>query len=133
MLVKYLLLQIPGWAAAALILWLLWSWIGLPAWAAIGLFVADLAKDLVLYRFLRHAYADGPSEVIGPEVLVGARGVAEGDLAPSGYVRVRGERWRAEALAPGIAGGAAVIVRRVRGLSVQVEPLDEPPQQMGDN
>ena len=94
---------------------------------------ADLAKDLVLYRFLRHAYADGPSEVIGPEVLVGARGVAEGDLAPSGYVRVRGERWRAEALAPGIAGGAAVIVRRVRGLSVQVEPLDEPPQQMGDN
>ena len=132
-LAKYLLLQLPGWGAAALILWGLVEWIGLPPWVALLLFVADVVQDLLLYPLLRHAYGNDPSELVGPEVLLGARAVVEEDLAPSGWVRVRGELWRADARAGAPLGrGRTVVVRGVRGLRVEVEPEDPGAQQSPD-
>lgn len=134
MLAKYLLLQIPGWCAAAFVLVLLWYFFSLPLWLVWLLLAADVAKDLILFRFLRHAYGSEPSRLVGPEMLVGARGVVEEDLAPDGVVRVHGERWRSDLGGPSgsLPAGSAVIVREVRGLRLRVDPEDEPAQQIRD-
>ena len=59
--------------------------------------------------------------------------IVEEDLAPSGWVRVRGERWRADARAGAPLGrGRTVVVRAVRGLRLEVEPEDARAQQSAD-
>ena len=90
--IKYLLFQIPGWIISALVLMLLWHWEFIPKWLAVLCFFGWLLKDLLLYPFFRRAYEPG---VTGSARLVGSRGIAQGDLAPTGYIRVRGELWRA--------------------------------------
>lgn len=106
---KYLLFQIPGWLAAALILILAvhWQWISWPL--AIAGFALWVIKDLLFYPLLRRAYEPDRT---GAARLVGERGVAEGDLTPSGYIRVRGELWRATADSGGqpVASGTEVEV-----------------------
>jgi membrane-bound ClpP family serine protease len=68
-----------------------------------------------MYRVVRHTL-DPPR---GP--LLGARGRAVERLDPSGYVRVDGELWRAEAMDGEIAAGAQVVVREADGLTLRVE------------
>jgi membrane protein implicated in regulation of membrane protease activity len=100
-----------GWAVAAF---------DLPAWAW-GAAALPIAKDLLLYPAARKAF--GPPQV-GSTVLIGAPARAVEALAPSGYVRVRGELWQA-VLADAAArapAGAVLVVRAVRGLTLVVEP-----------
>ena len=92
---KYLVFQIPGWIITAAVLASLWHWQFIPQWLAVAGFFAWVLKDLLLYPFLRPAYDTDIKT--GSAALVGARGVAEEDLAPHGYIRVRGELWRAVA------------------------------------
>ncbi len=120
-LVRYLLLQTPGWAVAAIALYLAWSWYALPPAVAVGGFSLWIAKDLVMYPFVRSAYALQPSTMIGAEQMVGSLCVAAEELAPAGYVRLGGELWRAEAPVR-VAEGERVVVRRVHGLTLHVEP-----------
>ncbi len=61
----------------------------------------------------------------GHTEVVGQRGVALSDVAPTGVVRVRGEEWSA-ALAGGAARvrkGQGVLITGVNGLTVEVEPV----------
>lgn len=121
-LLRYVLLQLPGWTIASVLLYLAWARWELPAplaWAGLGFWIA---KDFALYPFVRSAYERGPSKLIGPEQLVGSEGISEDGLSPSGHVRVRGERWRAES-SERVAAGGRIRVRSVRGLTVEVEPL----------
>ncbi|MGH9783362.1 MAG: hypothetical protein ACRD88_04185, partial [Terriglobia bacterium] len=53
---RYLLFQIPGWILAALLLGALQRWLGLPLEFAIGLFVLYVAKDFLIYPYVRKAY-----------------------------------------------------------------------------
>jgi membrane protein implicated in regulation of membrane protease activity len=93
---------------------------GLDGWLAVAACAAWVAKDAVLFAFVRDAYSVG---VRAPaEALLGARGVATEAIDPDGYVRVGHELWRAR-LAPGaapIASGAAVLVESVEGLTLRV-------------
>jgi membrane protein implicated in regulation of membrane protease activity len=114
---KYLLLQIPGWVATAIVLIVFVHWQWLPRWLATVCFLGWLLKDLLLYRFLRRAYEP---EVIGTARLVGERGVSEGELAPDGYIRVRGELWRAVASPAGAAVPAGTEVEIVSAERMQV-------------
>jgi membrane-bound serine protease (ClpP class) len=59
---------------------------------------------------------------VGVESLEGARGVAVSDLWPEGQVKVRGEIWKARCRA-GAQRGARIVVRRVDGLVLEVDPL----------
>jgi membrane-bound serine protease (ClpP class) len=122
---KYLLLQIPGWVIAAVAAAALWKWGGLRPSLAIGLLALWVAKDLVLYPLLRSAYESDVAT--GAERLIGELGVARGDLAPSGYVLVRGELWRAEVVPEGDAVSAGTPVRVVAAsrLKLVVEPSRE--------
>jgi membrane protein implicated in regulation of membrane protease activity len=59
---------------------------------------------------------------VGGNALVGATGVAMGDLWPEGQVKVNGEIWRARCEG-GCEAGTSVVVRRIRGLTLEVEPV----------
>jgi membrane protein implicated in regulation of membrane protease activity len=125
LIARYAAFQIPGAIAAGLALWAAHAWAGLSARTALVLFALWVGKEFVLFPFLKSAYEVKPSERVGPERLLGARGAAEEDLDPVGYVRVRGELWRAEARdgAP-IPRGAAVAVDGIRDLTLLVRPHD---------
>jgi membrane protein implicated in regulation of membrane protease activity len=121
-LLRYTLLQIPDVVLVGLILCALRRWWGLGdgiAWALLALWIA---KDAVMYPFVRRSLLDG-GERVGAAALIGAEAVADGDLAPRGWVHVRGESWQAEsASGASVPAGTRVRVRAVRGLTLQVEP-----------
>jgi membrane-bound ClpP family serine protease len=117
---RYVLFQLPGWALAALAAAALVRWDVVDATVAGGLFALWVVKDFALYPLVRHAY--GPGGTGGATDLVGREAVACGDLAPGGFVRVRGELWQAELLAgeTWIARGDRVEIRGVDGRVLQV-------------
>jgi len=63
--------------------------------------------------------------VTGEQGLVGETGVAQTALSPQGKVFVHGELWDAIAPSP-VPIGQLVVVRRIDGLTLQVEPLAVP-------
>lgn len=58
---------------------------------------------------------------VGVDTLVGLSATVLTALAPQGQVRVAGEIWRAESAEP-VDPGESVVVRAVRGLTLEVEP-----------
>ena len=114
----------PGWIIAAAVLGSLWNWRILPQWLALLGFGAWVLKDICLYPFVRTAYQTGSKT--GPQALVGARGVATNDLAPEGFVRVRGELWRAVANPTDqmICSGTAVQILAAEGMTLRVRPVN---------
>jgi membrane protein implicated in regulation of membrane protease activity len=117
---RYALLQLPGWILAAAVLYALHRWLGLPLWVAGILMVADLAKDVLLFPYLRRAYET--DERTGAERLIGARAEVYEPLDPTGYVRIRGELWKAR-LSSGETGalaGSYVRVENAEGLILEV-------------
>lgn len=92
-----------------------WTMLVAPAVAmALGTF---LLVRLVLQAQRRRS-------VTGVAGLVGARGTADTELQPEGWVLVAGERWRGVADAP-IAAGQPVQVTSVDGLRVRVRKAEE--------
>ena len=63
--------------------------------------------------------------VTGQQGLVGETGIARTELSPEGKVFVHGELWNAVASLP-LPVGQLVVVRRVDGLLLQVDPLATP-------
>ena len=118
---KYALFQLPGLVLFFLILILVQWWTDLPSRFIWGLLILWVIKDVVLFFLVWRSY----QRVANP--LIGMKGVAEEQLAPSGYVRVRGELWKAEVIDPNlqIHKGEAVKVRRIRGLTLFVEPYND--------
>jgi membrane protein implicated in regulation of membrane protease activity len=66
-------------------------------------------------------YSKRRRATVGTDALIGVTGVAIDDLFPQGQVKVNGEIWRARCEA-GCDAGAAVVVRAVNGLTLEVEP-----------
>ena len=124
-LLKYWVLQLPGVALLVLILILVRRWVDIPTWAVWGIVGLWVAKDVILFPFVWRSYDWGRPEDANP--MFGARGIARDRLAPSGYIRVRGELWHAEVVAngPTIEKGAMVRVLGIRGLTLIVKPDHE--------
>lgn len=125
---RYCLYQLPGAVVVAVLLAAAVRWAGLAAWLGSTLFALWVLKDVLLYPFVRKSYGGGPSRLVGAELLIGARAVCEESLSPSGYVRVRGERWYARALDPEsgpIPEGSTVSVHSVQDLTLLVQPAPE--------
>lgn len=118
-LVRYVAFQVPGWLLVGTAAWAAVHWLGVAPWmalAGVGVFVA---KDALLFPFVRRSYErDGRTH--GP---IGESGVAEGAIDGEGFVRVGAERWHARVAGGGepIPGGARVRIVGVRGLTLQVE------------
>jgi membrane-bound ClpP family serine protease len=121
-LAKYLILQIPGWIFASLVLGFLVHRDDLSLRTGGILFALWIVKDFVLFPIVRVGYESGDPG--GTDSLLGALGTARERLDPEGYVRVGSELWRAriaEGVAP-VEPGAAVRVIDVHELTLHVEP-----------
>lgn len=127
---KYLLLQVPGWMLGAIVLIVIWNWAGLPVWVAVLIFSLLVAKDFVLYPFVRSSFQVNHRTGMGR--LIGARGTTRDGLNPKGYVRVGGELWQAETVPglPPVPAGGSVRVENTRGMTLIVS-ADSPPGQKG--
>lgn len=121
-LIRYTLLQVPGWLLLGCLLW--WAiqadWIvfSTAAWI-MGLW---LIKDAMLYPICKRAFEKGPKSEI--EKLIGREAVTIKTLAPEGLVELDGELWSAQALdnAP-IAAGTRIRITGAEGLTLIVEPV----------
>ncbi|MBE0603056.1 MAG: NfeD family protein [Deltaproteobacteria bacterium] len=120
---RYLAFQVPETILFAVALILARRWTDLPSWAFWGLIIAWVAKDLCLFPFLWKFFE--PPEDRNP--MVGTCGVAQERLAPSGWVRIGSELWKAtvgKGSRP-IALGEPVRILEVRGLTLIVEPEEQ--------
>lgn len=131
---RYTLMQIPGWLVAGGILLAGTELQLISSSTAAILFAVWFLKDVVTYPLVRGAYERRDGTVIAD--LIGNRGTVQRDLAPAGFVRIRGELWRAEVPdhQPAIAAGATVIVHATRGLTLIVAAeteAEDPPSPAG--
>lgn len=109
----------------ALLLTMLQHWFNWPVWL-IGLGLATwIVKDALLFLLTWRAY-DWEQASGTAHSLVGRQGLTGEALAPSGYIFIGGERWRAESKnGRPIAAGTAVRVCEVQGLTLVVSPESE--------
>lgn len=118
---KYTLLQIPAIALVIIIVVFGPRWFYFPAWIGWTIVALWILKDIILFPFVWRSYDSSiPDDTL---TMVGKRGIAEERLSPVGYVRVRGELWKAEVArgdAP-IEAGEPVRVRDIQGLTLKVE------------
>jgi membrane protein implicated in regulation of membrane protease activity len=104
---------------AVLILWILPLFnINLPLWATIMVLAGFAVFSYITYR-LGHptVLLEG---VTSPESIVGSEGIVQQDLAPEGYVQVRGELWKASSTVSGLKKGEEVIITGIDGLKLIV-------------
>jgi len=122
--VRYVALELPGWVLVGVLAAVFHERLGVGPGAAAALVALWVAKDLVLYPWLRPAFERDPRTPV--EKLVGATAVVRETLGPEGFVRLGAELWRAEASprdAP-VPPGVRVRVLAVRGLTLLVERAD---------
>jgi membrane-bound ClpP family serine protease len=120
---KYGLFQIIGVTLLLLVLTVLRQWVNLSPlffWGFVSLWVI---KDIILFAFVWRAYESKGSKDV--HSLIGAQGVVIEQLAPSGYIRVRGELWHAETMKEAVGIQENVRVQGNRGLTLLVQPCDE--------
>jgi len=122
---KYWLLQLPEVALLVIILLLIQQWFAIPTWVVWSVVALWVAKDAALYPFVWRSF--DPDYPAMSHSLDGEHGVATERLDRSGYVRVRGELWRAE-----LAHGARAVdkdervqVQEMRGLTIIVVAVSE--------
>ena len=122
---RYILLNIPALVLIILALILAQYWITMPLWLPVTIIFIWLIKDVILFPFVWRAYDWGRPAGFRP--MIGKRGIARERLAPSGYVRVQGELWKAESVEADvpIESGKFVRVVKMEGLKLFVIP-EEP-------
>ena len=118
---RYALIQLPGTVLLVLVILLInrW-WVTVPLWLGLGIVGLAIVKDLVLFPLVWRSYAGGNPD--DPSSMIGRRGIVIGRLDPEGYVRVRGELWRAETVGNDrpVEEGRSVAVVAVSGLKLYV-------------
>jgi len=127
--IRYILLQIPGFALFGLVLVLSQRWFFLPLWLFGCLMLLWVLKDVILFSMVWRSY-ESQEEADDPK-LIDAQGVAFERLAPFGYIRIHGELWKAELISgvlPVEKGETVqVIGRNNLVLTVKkIEPGDKP-------
>jgi membrane protein implicated in regulation of membrane protease activity len=119
---RYAVLQIPGWLLAAVLLFWIDSELDVSTGVLWILGLAWVAKDVALFPLTWRAYAG--SRVGDAHDPVGRVGISLERLAPHGRIRLQGETWRAVA-EPGsvpIGPDVAVLVTGREGLELRVRP-----------
>jgi membrane protein implicated in regulation of membrane protease activity len=123
--IRYVCLNIPAFVATILILIILQHWIFIPVWLFWSIIGFWIAKDIFLFPFVWRAYDwERPGRSYS---MVGEHGIAKERLAPSGYIMVHGELWRAEQIGEGppIEVGQSVRIKKMEGLRLFVEPYEK--------
>ena len=129
---RYLLFQAVSWAVGGLILAALVYWDVISLWLAGVLLALLLAKDLVLFPYVRKAYE--PSASHGGGSLLGGVARVEQPLTPDGWVRVGAESWRARLIdgSRDLETGEFVEVREIDDLVLIVAPVGMAPDERAE-
>ncbi|HEX8815525.1 MAG TPA: nodulation protein NfeD [Terriglobales bacterium] len=86
-------------------------------------FAVSVPLGLITAFLMRIAWRARANKVVtGVQGLIGETGTAQTALAPQGKVFVHGELWNATA-SSNVDAGATIVVRRVDGLELRVEPI----------
>lgn len=90
-------------------------------WVIVAFWVGkDVARFPFIWRSYNRNHPNNPSSIIG------ARGIAEEPLNPSGYVRVHDELWKAEVIGGSpVDEGDVVRVERAKGIKLLVRRANE--------
>lgn len=118
--IRYGLLAIPGTAALVLILIVVRFWVPVPIWLWVTLILLWILKEIFLFPFVWRAYDSGATELTHP--MIGLKGVTKERLAPTGYILIQGELWKAEKMVnePPIEKDRWVRVAKIDGLKLFV-------------
>lgn len=120
---RYLLFQIPGilMAGTVLLVFYIKEWLELTT----GLLILGLwiIKDIIFFPFFKHSYS--VENLTGIEQLFGEIGVTIQRLDPEGYIRLRGELWKARSTTEKVIDQECkVIITGGEGLLLFVEEAD---------
>ena len=120
-IVKYTLLHLTELVVVILALVLARHYLGLSTWLAAAILAAWILKDIALFPKVWRAYAVQDNRPV--KQLMGLEATVTADLDPVGYVRVRGELWRAGIRDPRHPAqkGEKVKVVDVKGMTLVVE------------
>ena len=120
-LIKFIILQLPLIVLLPMVLFFLRQWLYIPVWLIWGLVALLIIKDIIMFPIVWRSYDQ--SRPGDPTSIVGMQGIAKDRLAPSGYIQVRSELWRAEVVEGGspIAKGKGVRVVGIEGLTLLVQ------------
>lgn len=123
--IRYSLLQLPAICLLFIGLVLVQRWVFVSDWVFWGSIIIWIAKDVILFPFTWRAYDWESADE--DRTMVGAQGLTKDRLAPSGFIQIRGELWKAEVWGNGkpIEKGEMVKVREMKGLTLLVQADDE--------
>jgi len=93
LILKYTLLHLAELALLVAALLVAREWLSLPTWITIAVPALWVLKDGVLFPKVWRAYACEDNSPM--RLLVGLEAIVFDSLDPAGYVRVRGELWKA--------------------------------------
>lgn len=124
-LTTYILLQLPALFIIASIMIFLYHWSNLAGWIVWAVIGVWLTKDIVLFPFVWPAFDFKRRR--GANEIIGEHGWTVDRLNPSGYVRMRGELWKAELANHSLPVGrnSPIKVINLRGLTLIVEGVQE--------
>lgn len=113
--------MIPGTALLVLILVIAREWIAIPFWLFCSIIGVAIVKDIVMFPFVWRGYDTARPGI--SRSMTGARGIAVERLAPTGFIDVQGELWKAEFVGkePMAEKGEIVLVKKRKGLKLFVE------------
>lgn len=119
---RYALMQLPGIALAISAAIIARNWFDIGSRAAFLAVALWVLKDIAMFPLVWRAYAPGPQS--GPFALDGRSGIAQERLAPTGWVRIGPELWRARAVGKSIEAGARVRVLSLDGFCLCVKEIE---------
>jgi membrane-bound ClpP family serine protease len=124
-LVKFILLQLPLIVLLPIVLFFIRQWVDIPVWLIWGLVALLVVKDIIMFPIVWRFYDQ--CRPGNPTSIIGMRGIAKDRLAPTGYIQVHSELWRAEVIegCSPIASGKGVRVVGMKGLTLFVQPEGE--------
>ena len=119
-IVRYTLLQVPGLVVLIMILILVGRFVDIPVVLSWGIVIIWVLKDIILFPFVWRAYDSDSHEKSDP--MIGLEGYAVDHLSPRGYIKVRGELWKAELTHKNavVGKGEKVKVKEINGLTLIV-------------
>jgi membrane protein implicated in regulation of membrane protease activity len=123
-IIKYALIQLVGLVLLVAALIVLGRFIHIPTWVIITVLALWVVKDVVLFPKVWRAYASDDNSPV--RELIGSEAIVTHSLDPVGYVKVKGELWKAEIKYPSHPAlrGDTTRVVDVRGMTLIVERCD---------
>jgi membrane-bound ClpP family serine protease len=120
-IIRYTLFQIPEILLLGVVLYGLYIWFSVPMWMLVTIMGIWIAKDFIWFFFIWRVY-EIPRSDKDPR-LEGEVGVVIEPLNPQGYVKIRGELWKAKSEGDiSIQVNAKVDVVDHKGLVLIVRP-----------